>query len=431
MAWKPVLTGTARERATQATLAIAEDILAIAQAQDEVGLFADERYSLSHGQAGIALFFSYLSKAYPNQGYASVARRLLLSAIDCLARQDSVPSLFSGFTGVGWVTEHIREMVFPEKESNEDPCEEIASALTRHVSHSKWIGELDLISGLTGIGFYFLERKKHQDETEALSQIVDRFRETAVRARANSVTWKTPSHRIPNRELAERFPNGMYNLGVAHGVPGIISFLGEASFPGSHRDSAFELLTGAFQWLTDHRLSTSELSVYPYYVGPGFTGTTSRLAWCYGDPGVSAALLNAARRSGHSSLEAEALQVGRRAAKRRDHGSGVVDAGLCHGSVGLAHLFNRLYQATRSVEFRKAAHYWYSQALDFRTQGEGVGGFRWRSPGEAGWREDPGFLTGAAGIGLGFLGAVTDIEPKWDRCLAVGVPPLPELAETS
>jgi len=38
---------------------------------------------------------------------------------------------------------------------------------------------------------------------------------------------------------------------------------------------------------------------------------------------------------------------------------------------------------------------------------------------ELGWRTDPGFLMGAAGIGLALLSAATATVPAWDRVLLV------------
>lgn len=43
--------------------------------------------------------------------------------------------------------------------------------------------------------------------------------------------------------------------------------------------------------------------------------------------------------------------------------------------------------------------------------------------GRLGWRVDPGFLTGAAGIGLALLAAVAPVKPEWDRLLLVSIPP--------
>jgi hypothetical protein len=36
-----------------------------------------------------------------------------------------------------------------------------------------------------------------------------------------------------------------------------------------------------------------------------------------------------------------------------------------------------------------------------------------------GWRDDPCLLTGSAGTALALLAATTDVEPAWDRFLAL------------
>jgi hypothetical protein len=102
----------------------------------------------------------------------------------------------------------------------------------------------------------------------------------------------------------------------------------------------------------------------------------------------------------------------------------IPDAGFCHGSAGIAHLFNRLYQATHEPPFCQAAQFWFEQTLQFRNPGAGVAGFsHWRSDGKGsyGWVDDPGLLTGAAGIGLTLLAATTAIEPEWDRMMLIDI----------
>ncbi|MEM7350096.1 MAG: Lanthionine biosynthesis cyclase LanC, partial [Acidobacteriota bacterium] len=75
------------------------------------------------------------------------------------------------------------------------------------------------------------------------------------------------------------------------------------------------------------------------------------------------------------------------------------------------------------------ARYWLDAALTARRPGEGFGGFpSWSSedltnPMEMSWIADDGFLTGAAGVGLALLAAVTPTEPMWDRLLLCSIPP--------
>jgi len=101
------------------------------------------------------------------------------------------------------------------------------------------------------------------------------------------------------------------------------------------------------------------------------------------------------------------------------------DAGLCHGTAGIAHLFNRMYQATGDALLADAARYWYERTLMVRKPGVEIAGYRVRlADGSQPQRAArPGFLTGAAGIGLSLLSAISDVEPSWDRLLLVSVPP--------
>ena len=69
---------------------------------------------------------------------------------------------------------------------------------------------------------------------------------------------------------------------------------------------------------------------------------------------------------------------------------------------------------------RDAGRAWFARALGARRPGIGVGGYvAWSfdRAGNGGWVAEPGFLTGAAGVGLALLAAATPLEPRWDRLL--------------
>src|SRR5262249_40579611 len=149
-------------------------------------------------------------------------------------------------------------------------------------------------------------------------------------------------------------------------------------------------------------------------------------AWCYGDPGVAAALLAAARGVAEPDWEAAARAIARRAAERPYAGAGIKGAPLCPGCAGLGHLFNRMFQATGEPPPSDAARAWYGRTLALRRAGRGIGGYEAWQPGAAGgpaWTSDPGLLNGCTGIALALLAATTSIEPRWDRMLLVSIPP--------
>jgi lantibiotic modifying enzyme len=226
---------------------------------------------------------------------------------------------------------------------------------------------------------------------------------------------------MPERDRGT-YPDGNYNLGVAHGVPGVIPILAEAVVAGIDADA---LLDQSVAWLLAQRMPAESPCSFAYTVAPGSEFRPTRVAWCYGDLGVSVSLLSTARLVGNREWETAAIEVGRKVAARPVEEAGVVDAGLCHGGFGNAHLFNRLYHATGVEDFAAAARVWYGWGLDFRKPGQGIGGYQSWSPDEnldLKWTDDEGFLTGSAGIGLAILAGVSSVQPEWDRVMLAAVP---------
>jgi len=125
--------------------------------------------------------------------------------------------------------------------------------------------------------------------------------------------------------------------------------------------------------------------------------------------------------------------VARHAAMRDTEVAGVRDAGLCHGAAGVGHVFNRFYQATGDPVIGEAARFWFDRCLDMQRPDEGIAGFSawWKPIGKtaARWTALPGFLMGAAGIGLALLGAVTPTEPEWDCVLMTAIPSTAQTGE--
>jgi lantibiotic modifying enzyme len=421
-AWSPILSPEAAESALRVVDEIADDLRAAAdQPQPQEQTWLRRGPSLAGGDAGLACFFTYLDAVRPGRGYDDLAMQLLERAIEGTGVMQAPPGLYSGFSGVAWTLEHLRGRLY-EDDAEEDPGEEVASALVEHLGLTPWRGQYDLISGLVGFGVYALERLSQPGGRECLERTVARLGEIAERPAAGQVTWRTGPELLIDRELVN-FPEGNFNLGVAHGVPGVIGVLARACAAGV---DGRELLDGAVAWLLAQKLPPEESAAFSYNIAPGVEPRATRLAWCYGDLGIAASLLMAARAVGEASWEREAVDIARAAAGRDVEQAGVVDAGICHGAVGAAHLFNRLYQATGDPVFRAAALTWIEKTLAYRQPGVGIGGYRMWIVGEGeelDWRSDPGFLTGSGGVGLALLAAATPVEPAWDRLLLTDVAP--------
>lgn len=376
--------------------------------------------NLANGPAGIALFFAYAHLAYPDRNLDDLCLGALREALAGIAAMYRGPSLFSGFTGVGWMLRHLEDRIF---EADEDLGAEVESALLHALERNPGFWPPELIDGLAGFGVYFLERLPGEDARRGVEKVIEQLAAKAEE-QTGAISWYTSPESVPPSFRA-MYPKGFYNLGVSHGIPGAIGFLAAAHHRGVAAGEARRLTEGAVRWLLDHRLPASTGGTFPAYLGADIAPVPTRMAWCFGDPGVAAVLWLAGESLDREDWRREALAVARRAAKRGDGDTSLVDAGLCHGTAGLAHIFHRLFRATGDETLREAALFWLRRTLDLRRPGQGLGGFGGAEAGASApvrWSEETGFLTGAAGIGLTLLAALTPVEPAWDRVMLLSLP---------
>lgn len=413
-AWAPLLTGADASDAWEAIEAIAEDL----------SVWPEELEShptLGGGTAGLALFFAYLAEATGEDRYADTAIGYLEDMMSVWESRPPFLSFYSGMTGSAFVLEHLRGRLFDE----DDPSESVAELLEVVLDRQSWGGEYDLINGLVGFGVYGLEMWPRPAGRRCL-ELVLRHLEARAEEHDDGLTWFTPRESVPKHQWTD-FPDGYYNLGMAHGVPAVVALLGAMQAGGIAPARVRRLLDGSVRWLLQQRLDGETSAWFPHAVAPGSSPRNSRLAWCYGDPGVAAALLNGARAADEVAWQRTARDLARACARRSLDDAGVSDAGLCHGSGGLGLLFSRFFQAWGDDLCADAAIGWYRHALRLRQPDRGIGGylsFVGMGPEETRWRPTRGFLEGAAGVGLALLAGVSPVEPAWDRVMMTSLRPL-------
>ena len=186
-------------------------------------------FSFLTSRAGLAVFYGYLSRVRSSAQDERTASRFLAEAGDAVATVTMAPSLYGGFSGVAWAMAHLEGRVFDRGDSTS----EVDRALKSYVTRSGWLGDYDLVSGLVGLGVHALERLPAPAAIGCLEGVVDRIAETATH-RAGGIAWFTPPELLPDWQRKQN-PRGYYNLGLAHGVPGVIALLGAACAAGVKR----------------------------------------------------------------------------------------------------------------------------------------------------------------------------------------------------
>jgi lantibiotic biosynthesis protein len=421
--WFPLVSGSTRQRALQVVDAIAESVIPVAPGEGNP--------SLAGGQAGLAVFYAWLAHGGRSPRAQDLAWQCLDRATEAVATEAMGSSFWEGFAGIAWTAE-LLDRLFGGGEDSDTAVDNTAvdDALSRHLSgpRGSFVSH-DLVGGVTGLGMYALEGYPRPSATECLHHVVERLARSAQRDQ-HGIYWWTPPEGIWEPQEREAYPLGRTDLGMAHGVAGPIGLLGALCGAGVEQGTVRPLLEEAVSWLLAQAMATESGATFPVWVAPGYTPVRARCAWCYGDPGVAAALWMAGRGAGEPEWEREAVALACRAAERPAAETGVVDAGFCHGTAGLTHLYNRLYQATGEPRLRRAAVYWLERTLEWcrlAQDGGNPDGNPWVT-GSADPRQGPWtgieLTDGAAGIALVLLAAATPVEPAWDRTFLLSAPDL-------
>ncbi len=390
--WRPLLAEDVREHAVAAAREVGRAIVAApweqlaAELPDRArGDRAAGLVDLGRGRAGGALLLDRL-------GRAESARALIQTSIDAIDELD--PGFVAGYTGVAWVAQALEGATLDAGEA-EPLCEQVDAAVLEALA--SWRGEHDLVDGLVGIGVYCAARLPRPAAHAGLARVV---RELAAHAVHDAAGARWPS--APGEPA-------LFDVGLAHGAAGAIALLARALDIAEARP----LLDDAVRWLRALDRA-DEPQRFPGKVLANGQRLAGRHGWCYGDLGIAAALYGAGVRARRDDWCAHALDVARTAAQLHPADTAVHDAGLCHGSAGCGHIFNRLYQATGDPACARAARTWFAHALALRNASGDVGiaGFL-----ASGTRRSPGLLAGATGTALALLAAATDVEPRWDEVL--------------
>jgi len=237
-----------------------------------------------------ALFLSYFAAETSSNGFHVGAVRLLNLVSDRLSKK-MASGLFYGLAAVGWTVEHVTKNLliggvgqFEGPQPNDDPLSALEETITRRLEPAPWTGSFDLLEGLAGLGIFYLERLPRLTAFEGLQRVLNHLDLTKEES-SSGITWRTTPAMMTELRHRQEHPTGYYNLGVAHGLAGVIGFLNRLVYTGIEKKRAEYLLRRSIQWLIANKTPTGTAQ-YSTWLIPGKAPMPSRISWCYGDLGI-------------------------------------------------------------------------------------------------------------------------------------------------
>jgi hypothetical protein len=363
-------------------------------------------WDLGIGAAGLAVMHAHCYEAGFGEAHGQRAVDLVGEAMQGIEEKEGPLGLWTGACGVAWAAEQVNQLVC---DGTDDVVADVDALLLEAVRPDRSWYNFDAVTGAVSVGIYALERLPRPAARTLLERIVAGLAATVIDV-DTGVTW------VARGEVADRppHPNWQQDLGMSHGLAGVLSFLSAAYEADIEPHTCRPLIERAAARLITLRGADTP-PVPP--LDPLWTALTH--GWCWGDLGVAVAVMRAGRALGDARIADDALAMARREATFACEDVAPDDACLCHGACGMAHMFYRCYRNSGDPALAAAAERWVAYALASATATDGISGFRFQgrdAPDADGRRErDVSFAFGPAGVVLALLAASDTHEPSWDR----------------
>ncbi|MGI5347943.1 lanthionine synthetase C family protein [Streptomyces sp. CA-250714] len=418
---------------------------------------AEGQVDLAQGAPGVALALRYAAEVFDDDRCLKAGQLQLRRTAEASANAPlAAAGLYSGTAGVVWVVAEYARLeprYLPALATMTDQLGRQALALKLSLSAESVASyDYDVIDGAAGQLSALLKAADVLGEPatgaarEATDRLVDYLLEL-TRDDGGRPRWFCAPSRYPAAPgtdgqpvtlpwYLKNFPDGMFNLGFAHGPPGILAALCRADAAHTTgiagwnergdtrvrrvRQRIGDLVRQLDAWRIpglDHPTWAAALPPDPDTGRPDTTAeqVPGRAAWCYGAPGVAVSLLSASAAGGDpepAELAAAALAGVERTPVEQWN---VFSPTVCHGLSGLLAICGRAAAQTSAPGLRRmcddlrarvCAHADPDHPHLFPDQ-----------PARGELEHHAGLLNGAAGVLLTLLGTVSRAAAEWDEVL--------------
>jgi hypothetical protein len=297
----------------------------------------------------------------------------------------------------------------------------------------------DVIQGFTGIGLYLIQN----NYTEKSQQLLHKLLQLAIKLTAPIEYchhlvpgWICPAEFLRDPQDRLLNPSGILNMGLSHGVPGLLGFMTIALKAGIEIPGQREAMQTIIEWIkskaTSHEnglffQARTTFEQQSQNIAPPLKHLSNREAWCYGTPGVARTLYLAGNALGDLDTVHFAAKAFRSIFERPHpqwklpgptfcHSQWKLPGPtFCHGIAGLfliTHLMAKDLQSSFLFEKVKELE---KTLFNFHNENHPFGFRDWDLCKDGSYHpiDKVSLLTGATGVWLSWLSTQCETLPKW------------------
>jgi lantibiotic modifying enzyme len=353
--------------------------------------------SLYSGAPGVILFFLEAHRSTGDQSYLKDARAGADHLLALIAGQKE-SGLYTGLAGIGFTLAETFKVTGEAKyrEGALRCARLIRERAIKSEVGVEWGDTTDIISGAAGTGLFLLYTARELNDPAS--------RETAVQAGARLIALGKPEAVGINWRMSPKFPRSMPNF--SHGTAGVAYFLASLYAETKRKEFLDAALAGASYLKSIANTSGDGCLIFHnepdgkdmYYLG-----------WCHGPVGTARLFYRLYQVTGDKAwmewTEKSARSVMASGVPEKQTPGFWNNVSICCGSAGVAEFFLNLHRVTRNPKYLDYSKRVTAQILAKGTRDET--GMRWT---QAEHRVKPdlliaqtGYNQGAAGIGMWLL----------------------------
>lgn len=243
--------------------------------------------TLSHGIPGIILYLESYQKAF-NTNTEQISYKYIVELSKSLSNGTFNESLFSGLSGMGFSI----DLASQDGKNYQNLLKKIDAVIIENIYvkidnlRKKGLNPIDydVISGLSGIGRYLLNRVQYNSNvTLHLKNILKYFRDIHYSYEG----WTISRENQFLEKDKEYFKKGNINLGLAHGILGPISLFALSYIQGITIENHRQTLKDMAAYIVENRFCKDLRWLYRYnFIKEKNNINYIRNGWCYGNTAI-------------------------------------------------------------------------------------------------------------------------------------------------
>ncbi len=328
----------------------------------------DEHIHVYVGDLSNAIAYAYLGKSLKRQDYTDKALELLSEHVDKVEEHTYGYKLGYGIPGFAWA---VNNFVQNEVIEDQDFLHELDDLIIRSLEYNYESHHYDLMTGFVGKIIYLIDRfevTKDQKFVPGIIQLVDVLEESAVEIAPDEISWLD---HYTSYYSTHRPQEPYFGMGLSHGVSSILYVLAECVRLDMNAEKATGLIEKCANWVLKQEMEHKRKIPDTIYQD-GEYNEINNLTWCYGTLSMCVGLYAGGKAINNSRIlnyvqgllestiadfDVENIDFERR------HGL-AENIFLCHGSIGLAHIYSQFAKVFASDKFMQASEYWLRDTLE-------------------------------------------------------------------